>query len=502
VTEPQPLQADRVLHGRYRLVAAIAAGGMAEVWEGVDEVLTRPIAVKLLHPHLAADEGFRERFRREAVAAARLAHANVVATFDTGEDEGNAFIVMELIRGRTLRDLVSEQGALPPALVASIGMQVADALDHAHTAGLVHRDVKPANILVCDADAGSPPQIKVADFGIARAASHDGADLTQPGALLGTAKYLAPELVEGAQPDARSDIYGLGVVLYELLTGRPPFVGDTEMATAMAHIHNAPLKPRQLRAGIPRSLEAIVTKAMAKDPNARHQSAAELASALRGVDLGDDDAVPAVVRDPTPPAGIAPTFRETERTWLVPAAIIFIVAAGLVALGIAFSQSDTGQQFFRGSNGGNQAAASGTAVPIAIVRSFDPPPGDGEENEPRVALAADGKPDTAWKTQRYNTRDFGRLKGGVGVIIELANESNLHRLEVSSPTTGWDAKVFVAAQAGASLAQWGAPVTEQQGIGGRAEFDLKGTKGKAVLLWITRLGDNSTVEVAEIALTA
>ncbi|MEA3076680.1 MAG: eukaryotic-like serine/threonine-protein kinase, partial [Actinomycetota bacterium] len=210
-----------LLAGRYRLEHSIARGGMAEVWEGVDEVLTRSVAVKLLHPHLAADEAFRERFRREAIAAARLAHPSVVATFDTGEDGGRAYIVMELVRGRTLRAVLDEAGVLSPQLAAAIGIQVADALQHAHENGIVHRDVKPANILVCDADAEggreSPVRVKVADFGIARAASASGvSDLTQPGALLGTAKYLAPEQVEGEEPTPRSDVYALGVVLYEL----------------------------------------------------------------------------------------------------------------------------------------------------------------------------------------------------------------------------------------------------------------------------------------------
>jgi serine/threonine-protein kinase len=490
----------QVLHGRYRLVTALARGGMAEVWEGVDDVLTRPIAVKLLHPHLATDEAFEERFRREAIAAARLAHPNVVATFDTGEDDGTAFIVMELIRGRTLRELLNDHGGvLPPWLAASIGIQVADALHHAHENGIVHRDVKPANILVCDAEAGSPPQVKVADFGIARAAAQDGADLTQPGALLGTAKYLSPEQVQGGEPDARSDVYALGVVLYECLTGRPPFMADTEIATAMAHVHSDPLKPRQVRAGIPRSLEAVVNRAMAKDPADRYATAADLAGALRGVDLGDD-AVPAVVRDPTPPSGVAASFRQTERSWLVPAAVIVAIAAVLVVLGIVLSKADVGPL-----GGGSQAASGakdGATTPVTgfSVRSFDPEGDDRVEKEERAALAADADPATAWTTNTYKTQDFGGLKKGVGLVLELGEKTKLRRLVVTSPSKGWNASVYVADAPADALDGWGDPDANLEGVQGNGEFALDSAEGKAVLVWFTKMATDGRVEVREVSL--
>ena len=491
----------QLLHGRYRLVEPLARGGMAEVWEGVDDVLTRPIAVKMLHPHLASDEAFEERFRREAIAAARLAHPNVVATFDTGEDEGTAFIVMELVRGRTLRDLLHEHGgALPPGLTAAIGIQVADALHHAHEAGIVHRDVKPANVLVCDAEPGSVPQVKVADFGIARAAAHDGADLTQPGALLGTAKYLSPEQVEGREPDARSDVYALGVVLYECLTGRPPFVADTEIATAMAHVHNEALKPRQLRAGIPRSLEAIVNRAMAKDPDQRYPTAADLATALRSVDLGDD-AVPAVVRDPTPPAGVVGSFGQTERSWIVPATLIVAVAAVLVVLAVVLAQADVGP--LGGGRGGGSATDDGEDTPVTGfgVRSFDPQGQDKLEKEERAPLAADANPATTWSTDRYNNRQFGGLKPGVGLILELQDVEELRHVRVSSTSSGWSADVYVADRAGAALRDWGEPDASLSDIGDAADFQLDGDRGRAVLIWITRLGTDNRVEIAEVSLT-
>ena len=468
---------------------------MAEVWEGVDDVLTRPVAVKLLHKHLAADGELRERFRREAVAAARLAHPNVVATFDTGEDGDQPFIVMELVRGRTLRALIDE-GPLRPAVAAAIGVQVAGALDAAHRAGIVHRDVKPGNILLCDGvPPGAPLSVKVADFGIAHAAmtgQHAGdTDLTQPGTLLGTTKYLSPEQARGEEPDARSDVYALGVVLYEMLTGRVPFAASTPVATALAHVRDDPLRPRQLRAGIPRAMEAIVMKAMAKSPGARYGSAAELAAALRSVDLGSDDAVPAVLRDPTPPAGPALAFHVTERRWLVPAALIVLAAAGLTAVGIALSRSEVFDP------GGGRTGGTFENVVVSDATSVDPV--GGGEKEERVDNVRDGNPSTTWETSRYTTREFGGLKNGLGVQLELGTPGDVNRVVVTSPTTGWDARVYVADRPGNDLDGWGRPVATETGIDGTATFDVPGASGGYVLVWFTRLGEDRRVEVAEIA---
>jgi tRNA A-37 threonylcarbamoyl transferase component Bud32 len=271
----QPPGVGRVLAGRYRLVAPIARGGMAEVWEGYDEVLSRPVAVKVLQAHLAADGVFLERFRREAVTAARLAHPGIVATFDTGLDEGTAFIVMELVRGRNLRQWLDGYGRLEPWQAVAVGRQVADALAYAHQAGLVHRDVKPANILLVEDEWGGL-RAKVTDFGIAKAGMEAGADLTRTGMVLGTPKYLSPEQIRGADPDARADLYSLGVVLYEMLVGAPPYVGETDMATALAHLGDRVPKPSATVRGIPGGLDRVVCDLLVKSPDRRIPSALEL----------------------------------------------------------------------------------------------------------------------------------------------------------------------------------------------------------------------------------
>jgi eukaryotic-like serine/threonine-protein kinase len=256
---------------------------MAAVYEGRDEILARAVAVKVLHPHLAADQVFLERFRREAISAARLSHPNIVATFDAGTaDNGTAYIVMELVRGTTLRHHLA-QGGLSPGLAIAIAIQIADALRHAHDAGLVHRDIKPGNVLLCQGDTETAPQVKVTDFGIAKAATGIGLDLTMTGMVVGTPKYLSPEQVEGLEPDARADLYALGVVLFEMLSGDPPFTGPTDMAMALARLDGpAPRLAARCR-GLPPELDRLVTALLARDPNDRPPSAAVVRRALASI---------------------------------------------------------------------------------------------------------------------------------------------------------------------------------------------------------------------------
>ncbi len=269
-----PNEPPRVFSERYELNHLIARGGMAEVYRAHDRLLDRPVALKVLFPELSVDRSFVERFRREAQAAANLSHPNIVPVFDWGEDSGTYFIVMEFIDGRPLSAILKSAGPLSADRTADIGAHVAAALGYAHKHGVIHRDVKPGNVLITDEG-----QVKVTDFGIARAINTEES-LTQTGAVMGTATYFSPEQAEGIGVDARSDIYSLGVVLFEMVTGRPPFLGDTPVAVASKHVRDHPPAPRELNPSIPPTFEAIILKAMAKDPAHRYATAEDLRADL------------------------------------------------------------------------------------------------------------------------------------------------------------------------------------------------------------------------------
>jgi serine/threonine-protein kinase len=266
-----------IFNGRYELHRRLGRGGMAEVYLAADQLLDRPIAVKVLFPEFATDPAFVERFRREATAAANLSHPNIVGVYDWGEADGTYFIVMEYVEGRSLSEILSAEGPLHPDRVADVGADVAAALGFAHRNGVIHRDVKPGNVLLTQSG-----QVKVADFGIARAITSATDDnLTQVGTVMGTATYFSPEQARGEPADPRSDIYSLGCVLYELALGRPPFAGDSPVAIAYKQVHESPVPLRQINPNIPEALQAIILKCLAKNPANRYPSAEDLRADLR-----------------------------------------------------------------------------------------------------------------------------------------------------------------------------------------------------------------------------
>jgi serine/threonine protein kinase/beta-lactam-binding protein with PASTA domain len=282
----------RVLEGRYRVLERLARGGMSTVYSALDERLDREVAVKVMSAALSTDPAFADRFAREARVAARLSHLNAVSVYDQGTDDGHVFLVMELVRGRTLRDLLREQGVLSPAQAVSIMEPVLGALAAAHRAGLVHRDVKPENILLAD-DGG----VKVADFGLARAIESDASN-TRTGLMMGTVAYCPPEQISRGNADARSDVYSAGVVLFELLTGAAPYVGDSAMAVAYQHVNSDIPAPSTRRADVPRQLDEVVLRATSREPSGRPLDAGALLAELHDIRL--DLGLPVVAVPPRP----------------------------------------------------------------------------------------------------------------------------------------------------------------------------------------------------------
>ena len=356
----EPVQTPRIYSGRYELTHLIARGGMAQVYRAMDRQLERPVALKVLFPELSVDRTFVERFRREAQAAANLSHPNIVPVFDWGEDDGSYFIVMEYVEGRPLSAVLRDPEPMPPRQIATIGAGVAAALAFAHRHGVVHRDVKPGNVLITpDGD------VKVTDFGIARAVNTEES-LTQTGAVMGTAAYFSPEQAEGKGVDSRSDIYSLGVVLYEMSVGRPPFTGDSPVAVASKHVRDMPALPREVNPAVPAALEAVVMKAMAKNPDDRYGSAEELRADLlrfadgRPVEAGDPGvttvlaAVGATQAVPTttgrtmaipagagpPPTGEEDLDRKKRTRNLIILLVLLLVALGVIAFFLFRSLGD------------------------------------------------------------------------------------------------------------------------------------------------------------------
>jgi eukaryotic-like serine/threonine-protein kinase len=477
---------------RYLLESTIARGGMATVWQARDQVLARTVAVKILHPHLAHDAAFLERFRREALAAARLSHPNIVAIYDTGQEgEGEAaqhFIVMEYCAGGTLADLIGREAPVDAERLCWIGTNICDALGYAHEHEVVHRDIKPANVLLTDDGA-----LKVGDFGIAKAATVKG-DITTTGSILGTVTYLSPEHAQGAEPDARSDIYSLGVLLYQCLVDRLPFSAETDIATAMKHLNEAPPAPRSIKAGIPRPIEAVVLKALAKDPDDRFQSAHEMRDALMRA-TGHSGAT-TVMRQPTAsaPRPAVASGGTRELRWLFPVLALVALGVALVILGPKLVD-----QVSEGNNGGPANNGNGQAAAIqASVDDFDPHGDDQEEHSEEAPLAIDGDASTAWVTSEYST-PLADQKEGVGLLFEVPEGSEIAQLEITTLHPGTTYEIRAGDEEPQDEEDLDV-IERMEGADGEETVDIDPTTARYWLVWITNLpGDGSgSGSIAEV----
>lgn len=453
-----------LIGARYRLVRRIGQGGMAEVWLAKDTSLDRDVAIKVMRAHHDDDHVGNERFRREAKASAALSSPNIVTVYDVVEDAGRQAVVMEYINGQSLRELLDKLHRISPSLTVHIGMAVATALDAAHVKDLVHRDIKPANILITPAG-----RVLLTDFGIAKTLSGNESDLTNDNIMMGTAKYLSPEQVSGKKLDGRADLYSLGLVLYECLAGRVPFIGGSDVETALARVQGDAPDILKIRPTLQPLVANIIHQMLARNPDQRQPSGEAVRAALyHAREIGLDgtptgltppygntvpesaremlrDLTPAtstttpatipgepVISNPTPRTDSARSasssrpvnkalekraHRITPTSMLAAAVAIGVVLAGVVLWRSVSSPSTTTPV----ASASTTPVATGS-VNIVNVSSYDPDGDDNSENDDLIPNLLDGKSGTQWRTVCYGNNQFGS-KNGVGFVTELSGRS-------------------------------------------------------------------------------
>jgi serine/threonine-protein kinase len=477
---------DEVIADRYELEELVGTGGMSSVYKARDRLLERNVALKVLHPHYSDDAEYVERFRREARSVAQLSHPHIVTVIDRGEDGGQQFIVFEFIDGENLKQLIGRIGPLPVRRAVELALEIADALAFAHDHGLVHRDVKPQNVLVTpDGDA------KVTDFGIARSLDVEQG-VTQTGTVLGTSNYLSPEQASGQPVTPATDVYSLGVVLYELLTGEVPFPGENFVAVAMKHINEPPPDLTERRPDVPLRLVAAVERALEKDPSRRFQSMDAFASELRQclVDMSSaDEERTFIARSPVLKQSPPHRARAARRRWTLVALMLLAGAAAIAASVIVLTGSP-------GKGKAPSRPVAGSAVPLVGVTSYDPTSdgGDGSEDPGEVGLATDGNPQTFWHTDIYSNQNFGNLKPGVGLVLDARHVVTLKQITVTTDTPGFPAKI----QAGSAPSGTFSDDSTVRTVNGRTTFPLRGAKARYYVVWLTGLPPGRTVHVNEV----
>jgi tRNA A-37 threonylcarbamoyl transferase component Bud32 len=467
-----------VIAGRYVLEELVGAGGMSSVYRAHDQLLERDVALKILHSTYREDEEAVERFRREAQAVARLSHPNVVTVIDRGEEDGHQFIVFEYVDGATLKDHLAKRGPLPPEEALAIAIEVGEALAYAHGHGIVHRDVKPQNVILNGSGSA-----KVTDFGIARSVDVEK-DLTETGMVIGTGDYIAPEQASGQPVVPASDVYGLGCVLFELLTGSPPFSGSGFVDIAMQHIHAPPPSVLERRPDLPPRIAAAVERALAKDPDDRFPSMDAFVAELRAC-LAEPE--PATDETTTVLSRVAPARTRPRRRIgpMVPIAAGLTIVAGVAALLVLVG----------GGAGPRITGASAKPVKLRAVASFDPQGDDGEEHASEVPLATDGDPGTYWPTSSYRYGAGSLGKDGVGIVLDAGKRAEPGRIVVVSDTPGFTAEIRAGHSAQGPFEDVAA---EGAQVGARKAFDIGDAEARYWLVWITNLGANGAVHLNEV----
>jgi len=454
---------------RYEIEELVGHGGMSSVYKARDSLLERHVALKVLHEQYSADDDFVERFKREARSVAQLQHPNIVTVIDRGEEEGRQFIVFEYIDGENLKEYVVRKGRLDVKDALEIALEVARGLAFAHGQGLIHRDVKPQNILL-NGD-GRP---KVTDFGIARTLDVDG--MTQTGTVLGTSNYIAPEQASGQPVDAHSDVYALGVVLYELLAGEVPFPGESFVAVAMKHMHEPAPNLLEVRGDVPLRVAAAVDRALEKDPEQRFPTmdafAAELEACLAELDRGPDGDATVVI----PSARRAARRRKQVSRWPIVLGVLALLAVAAIVVGL----------ITLGGSGNSGSPSANNRVEVSGLTSYDPFGPDKTEHSEAAVNVTDRNPATYWSTEHYN--DAPSLgKPGVGVVIDAGTVVELSQIVVVTDTPGFTAEIEATNTEGATPEK----VSDSKVVGASTTFEIaaKGPK-RYYVVWITKLPAN------------
>src|SRR4051812_25394735 len=492
------------LSGRYRLDAQIGAGGMSTVYRAFDLTLERPVAVKIMHREIASDSDQLERFRREAKAVARLGHSHIVGVIDAGEEDGRPYIVLEYVEGETLKSRIRRMGRLPIDEAVAYSIEIARALGCAHANDIVHRDIKPQNVLIDNEGSA-----KVTDFGIARSLRDDG--LTADGRVLGTTDYVSPEQALGHDVNGQSDIYSLGVVLYEMLTGEVPFHGENQVSVAMKHVREDLPDVHVERPEVSATLAAVLDRMTDKDLTQRYADVPSLVADLEetlaieaarhGTSTGEATAVirtlPARARRRLP-------FRMRHSISLAAVLALAAVAVAIVLL-IGDKAANNVQ---RGTGPGRNAAPPpGTrvvSVPRASAHAFDPFGGDGEHDD-QASRVVDRDPGTVWTTESYRDGIEGAGKPGVGIYVDAKPQVVAVAMQVQTPQPGFRATIYAAptgpvpdsVPAGWTKVAAGTVSTADK----RFKLDTGGKPYRYYLVWITKLGEGAErAEISEIRL--
>jgi eukaryotic-like serine/threonine-protein kinase len=495
-----------VLSGRYRLEAKIGSGGMSTVYLARDTTLDRPVAVKVMHREMSEQADQLERFRQEARAVAKISHPNVVAVIDAGEDGGYPYIVFEYVEGETLKARINRVGALDTQEALAYTIEIARGLTVAHARKMVHRDIKPQNVLI-DAEG----RAKLTDFGISRQLEKDG--LTATGRVLGTTDYVAPEQAMGRGADQRSDIYSLGVVLFEMLTGHVPFQADSQVGVAMKHVNEELPDVQADRPEISAATALVVERATTKDPTKRYADIGEMiddlstALEVEAARAGSTTGEATSVLEAVPPAQRKLSSRA-RWSWAAIAVVVVIAVGALVATQLIGS----GNTPIVGKND-NKGPKSPTGSPVALesATAYDPE-GDGHEEDGLAENAIDGSSESAWSTEHYDSETFEGTKTGpdpgVGIYVTAKADATPEKMVIHSPTPGWDAQIFAAPSGPPDeIEEWGEQVGEVENAAKEEEVQLHlGKAAKYFLVWFTKASPASDqegryqVEISDIKL--